>query len=123
MEANLTQFQYDLGAVSAEIETLQARSTALNIRLENRKAVETALGPVVEEITISPMVVRKISEGPMDESWIAALAEVDKRSKAIDGKASELQDVKGLHDLKPLLEQLVAIVSCRPKPCLDQELT
>src|SRR5436190_3832168 len=43
VEINLTNFQNDLGIVSAEIETLQARSTALSIRLENRKAVERGL--------------------------------------------------------------------------------
>ena len=70
VEINLTKFQNDLGAVSAEIETLQARSTALSIRLENRKVVEKGLGPIVEEITISPAVVRKISEGMIDEAWV-----------------------------------------------------
>lgn len=106
----MTRFQNDLGAVSAEIETLQARSTALGLRLENRRAVEAALGPIVEEITISPYVVKKISEGAIDEQWIVALNEVEKRSKTIEGKSKELGDVKGLVDLKPLLEQLIAMV-------------
>ena len=110
VELSLTQFQNDLGAVSAEIETLQARSTALGLRLENRRAVEAALGPIVEEITISPYVVKKISEGAIDEQWIVALNEVEKRSKTIEGKSKELGDVKGLVDLKPLLEQLIAMV-------------
>jgi hypothetical protein len=93
--------------VSAEIETLQARSTALSLRLENRKIVEKGLGPVVEEITISPAVIKKISEGNIDEAWVAALAEVEKRSKSLDAKAKELRKFKGIADLKPLLEQLV----------------
>ena len=107
----MTQFQNDLGAVSAEIETLQARSTALSLRLDNRRAVEAALGPIVEEITISPFVVEKISEGAIDDAWIVALGEVEKRSKTIESKTKELGDVKGLVDLKPLLEQLIAMVS------------
>jgi len=107
IESNLTSFQNDLGAVSAEIETLQARSTALNIRLENRKNVEKGLGPIVEEITLSPSVVRKISEGVIDESWVKALAEVEKRSKSLDLKAKEVSHIKGINDLKPLLEHLV----------------
>ena len=114
VELNLTQFQNDLGAVSAEIETLQARSTALGLRLDNRRAVEAALGPIVEEITISPFVVKKISEGAIDDAWIVALGEVEKRSKTIESKTKELGDVKGLVDLKPLLEQLISMVSL---PC------
>ena len=64
----------------------------------------------MEEITISPYVVKKISEDAIDEQWIVALNEVEKRSKTIEGKSKELGDVKGLVDLKPLLEQLIAMV-------------
>ena len=82
VEANLTNFQSDLEAVSAEIESLQNRSIALNTKLENRKVVEKLLGPAVEDISISPAVVRKIAEGPVDEGFVRALIEVEKRSKA-----------------------------------------
>lgn len=110
VEINLTNFQNDLAAVSAEIETLQARSTALGVRLENRKQVESAIAPVVEEISISPAVVKKIVEGTIDEAWVRALAEVEKRSRAMELKAKEFGNVKGLLDLKPLLENLVSKV-------------
>lgn len=111
VEINLTSFQNDLATVSAEIETLQARSSALSVRLENRKAVESILGPIVEEISLSPAVVRKIVEGPIDEAWVRALAEVEKRSKAIDAKSKEQRNIKGINDLKPLLENLIHKVS------------
>lgn len=111
VETNLTSFQNDLAVVSAEIETLQARSTALNVRLENRKVIENGLGPIVEEISISPAVVRKIVDGAIDEAWVRALAEVEKRSKAMDAKSNELRNIKGISDLKPLLENLVNKVS------------
>jgi hypothetical protein len=111
VEINLTSFQNDLATVSAEIETLQARSTALSVRLENRKLVEHALGPIVEEISLSPAVVRKIVEGVIDETWVRALAEVEKRSKAMDMKSKELRNIKGIGDLKPLLDNLIKKVS------------
>jgi len=107
VEINLTSFKNDLEAVSAEIETLQARSTALSVRLENRKTVEKALGPVVEEISIAPAVVRKISEGMIDEAWVRALGEVEKRSKALESNSKEQKNIKGVNDLKPLLEHLI----------------
>lgn len=107
VEINLTSFQNDLAAVSAEIETLQARSSALSVRLENRKVVENGLGPIVEEISVSPAVVRKIVDGPIDEAWVRALAEVEKRSKAMELKSKENRKIKGINDLKPLLGNLI----------------
>ncbi|KAL7627372.1 Vacuolar protein sorting-associated protein 52 [Parahypoxylon ruwenzoriense] len=107
VETNLTSFRNDLATVSADIETLQARSTALNVRLENRKAVEKGLGPVVEEISVSPMVVSKIADGHIDDTWVKVVAEIDKRVTAYKKNISSARSSKGLQDLGPLLEKLV----------------
>lgn len=106
VETYLTNFQADLGAVSAEIESLQNRSIALNTKLENRKVVEKILGPAVEDISISPAVVLKIAEGPVDEGFVRALAELEKRSKTITAKSKDQADLKALSDIKPLLTDL-----------------
>ncbi|WYZ45435.1 hypothetical protein EsH8_VIII_000751 [Colletotrichum jinshuiense] len=107
VESNLTSFRNDLAAVSADIESLQSRSTALNVRLGNRKAVETAFGPVVEELSVSPHVVSKISEGHIDEAWIKTLAEVDKRATAYEKNMASPRESKAWADLGPLLEKLI----------------
>ncbi|OTA58365.1 Vps52-domain-containing protein [Hypoxylon sp. EC38] len=107
VETNLTSFRNDLATVSADIETLQARSTALNVRLENRKAVEKGLGPVVEEVSVSPAIVSKIADDHIDESWMKVVAEIDKRATAHKKSTSNAQGSKGLQDLGPLLEKLV----------------
>ncbi|EQB51076.1 Vps52/Sac2 family protein [Colletotrichum gloeosporioides Cg-14] len=106
VETNLTSFRNDLATVSADIETLQARSTALNVRLENRRAVEKAFGPVVEELSVSPLVVSKISEGHIDETWVKMLAEVDKRATAYKKNTASPRQSKAWADLGPLLEKL-----------------
>lgn len=111
VEINLTSFQNDLAVVSTEIETLQARSTALSIRLENRKLVEAGLGPIVEEISIPPAVVKKIVDGAIDEAWVRSLAEVEKRSRAMKSKSDIQSHIKGVADLKPLLDNLIGKVS------------
>ena len=108
VETYLTNFQTDLAAVSAEIESLQNRSMALNTKLENRRVVEKLLGPAVEDISISPGVVRRIAEGPVDEGFVRALAEVEQRHKTIAAKAKEHPDMKSLQDVKPLLENLTS---------------
>lgn len=107
VETNLTSFRNDLATVSADIETLQARSTTLNVRLGNRKAVEKGLGPVVDELSVSPTVVSKITEGHIDEAWVKVVAEIDRRAIAYKKNTSSTQGNKGLQDLGPLLEKLV----------------
>ncbi|GLI77480.1 vacuolar protein sorting-associated protein 52 [Penicillium ochrochloron] len=103
VELYLNDFQTELGAVSAEIETLQTRSTQLNAMLDNRRNVERLLGPAVEEISISPKTVRTIVEGPMDENWVRALNEIDARTTSIEAKASSSSGFKAIEDVRPLL--------------------
>ena len=83
VENNLTDFRNDLSTVSADIETLQSRSSALSRRLENRKRIEKALGPLVEELSVSPDTISRITTGHIDEVWARTLNEVDKRAAAI----------------------------------------
>ncbi|PKS08859.1 hypothetical protein jhhlp_003470 [Lomentospora prolificans] len=107
VETNFTSFRNDLATVSADIETLQTRSTALNVRLENRQAVERALGPVIEELSVSPVLVARVVEGPIDEAWIKALMEVDRRVAAYRKETSGSVQSKAWSDLGPLLDKLV----------------
>ncbi|RBR15741.1 hypothetical protein FVER53590_07290 [Fusarium verticillioides] len=105
VEINLANFRNDLAMVSADIESLQTRSTALNRRLENRKQVEKALVPLVEELSLPPEVISKISEGHIDETWAKMLAELDRRSTLFK-KKSETQTSNAAKDLKPILDKL-----------------
>lgn len=112
VETNLASFRNDLAAVSTDIESLQSRSTALNRRLDNRKAVERALGPLVEELSLSPEIISKISSGPIDEAWIKTLSEVDRRARAHRKEASSNSlHIKASEELGPLLEKLTLKVS------------
>ncbi|CVL01803.1 related to SAC2 protein [Fusarium proliferatum] len=105
VEISLANFRNDLALVSADIESLQTRSTALNRRLENRKQVEKALGPLVEELSLPPEVISKISEGHIDETWAKMLAELDRRSTLFK-KKSETQTSNAAKDLEPILDKL-----------------
>jgi vacuolar protein sorting-associated protein 52 len=106
VETYLTSFRADLAAVSSEIEHLQDRSTALKNKLQNRKAVEKVLGPEVEAFVIPPAVVRKITEGAVDEGWVKALEELEKRSKAIESKSKDGRDIKAAQDIKPFINDI-----------------
>ena len=106
VEKHLANFQSDLSKVSAEIETLQSRSTVLNAKLDSRRSVEKLLGPYVEQIALSPVVIKKISDGPIDEAWVKALDELQARAKAIESGKTELQITRAASDLKPLIKEI-----------------
>ena len=105
VEVYLTNFKAELGQVSAEIESLQTRSTQLNAQLENRRQVEKLLGPAVEDVSISPVTVRAISDGPINDGFIKALTEVEARSDILEKKTAT-GNVKVMADVKPLLGDL-----------------
>ena len=67
--------------------------------------VESHLGPAVEELSISPTVVKKIIDGVIDADYEAALSEVEKRAKAAAKKSADTK-VKAYEDVVPLLENL-----------------
>ncbi|KAL5339358.1 Sac2 family-domain-containing protein [Aspergillus crustosus] len=106
VEMYLTDFQNELGTVSAEIETLQTRSVQLNAMLGNRRKVEQLLGPAVEEISISPATVRLIAEGPIDERWVKALNEFETRTASIEAKIASSSSTRAIDDVRPILEDL-----------------
>ncbi|EAU35608.1 conserved hypothetical protein [Aspergillus terreus NIH2624] len=106
VEMYLSEFQTELGAVSAEIESLQTRSIQLNAMLENRRKVEKLLGPAVEEISISPAAVRQIAEGQIDDNWVKALNEIEARTASIEAKVSSSNTTKSIEDVRPLLEDI-----------------
>ncbi|KAK1149341.1 Vacuolar protein sorting-associated protein 52 [Aspergillus melleus] len=103
VEMYMGDFQAELGAVSAEIETLQTRSVQLNAMLENRRNVEQLLGPAVEEISISPRTVRVIAEGPIDDNWVKALNEIETRTASIEARVSSSTTTASIEDVRPLL--------------------
>ncbi|KAL7785973.1 Sac2 family domain-containing protein [Trichoderma ceciliae] len=106
VEMNLADFRNDLSTVSADIETLQTRSSALSQRLENRKRIEKALGPLVEGLSVSPETISRITTGHIDELWTKTLNDMDKRASAIK-KLSGTQQGKASEELGPILEKLI----------------
>ena len=82
----------------------------MNTKLENRKVVEKLLGPAVEEICVSPVIVKQIAEGPIDHVWIRALEELEKRTKTVESKMKGPDKIQAVSEVKPLLEDLTNLV-------------
>ncbi|KAG9300693.1 hypothetical protein G9A89_023491 [Geosiphon pyriformis] len=104
MEDMLSVFQMDLGNISSEIETLQEQSLTMNIKFKNRTAVEKQLSQVLDEVIISPSMIKKITEGDVDDAWLAYLIELNK--KMIYIKTNQDKNIKAIKDVGPELEKL-----------------
>ncbi|CAB5203064.1 unnamed protein product [Rhizophagus irregularis] len=104
MENMLSVFQMDLGNISSEIQTLQDKSFSMNIKLKNRTAVEQQLNTVLEGTVIPPPMIKKITEGEVDEIWLAYLTELNKKMTYV--KRNQKMNVKAIKDVGPELEKL-----------------
>ena len=58
MEQMLSGFQSDLGSLSAEIQTLQEQSIAMNVKLKNRQAVRGELSQFVDEMAVADSMIK-----------------------------------------------------------------
>lgn len=72
--------------------------------------MEKILGPVVEDVALSPSVIRRIVEGEVNDSWVKALKEADRKMKSIE--ALDPSKVKATQDVKPELGRLTHKVCC-----------
>ncbi|KAF2861600.1 Vps52-domain-containing protein [Piedraia hortae CBS 480.64] len=108
VETYLTRFRTDLAAVSSEIEHLQDRSIALDQKLDNLRAVDKALGPEIECLHTPPHIIRKLTEDNVDDSWVRALDELDRRSRTIESRLKERKNIKAAEDVQPLIDKISA---------------
>ncbi|KAI7822860.1 Sac2 family-domain-containing protein [Gamsiella multidivaricata] len=104
MENLLSIFQTDLGNISTEIQTLQTKSVSMSIQLKNRMAVENYLNELLEGILVTPQLIRKIYDGEVDDTWLAALAELN--SKMYHAKTRQGRHIRALKEVGPELERL-----------------
>lgn len=81
--------------------------------MEIRKEVEKLLGPVIERISIPPAVVKKISEGAIDDAWVDCLEDLQSYAKSFE-KNQESQEIRAMEDVKPLIEDLSTKVRTEP---------
>ncbi|RLN71967.1 hypothetical protein BBJ28_00014276 [Nothophytophthora sp. Chile5] len=73
MQEMLLGFQADLGGISDEIRHLQDESIGMNVRLKNRRETEERLQTYLDQVAVSPSLVRTIDESEINEAYLHAL--------------------------------------------------
>lgn len=65
---------------------------------------EKLLGPVIEDVIIPPNDMRRLVEGEVNESWVKALYETERRMKAIE--AMDAEKIQAVREVKPEFEKI-----------------
>jgi hypothetical protein len=93
----------------------------LDKQLENRKAVEKVLGPLVDDIVIPPNDVRRLVEGEVNDAWVKALHETDRRMRII--KEKDPEKIQAVREVLPELEKITHKVCSPSLSSITENLT
>ncbi|GAQ91388.1 vacuolar protein sorting-associated protein [Klebsormidium nitens] len=105
MEALLSGFQADLGAISSEIKSLQEQSLSMGVKLKNRKSAEAKLARFVEDVVVPPDLIQGIVDAEVSDAYLAYLTTLNRKLHfaATDPTA---RTAAALKDVEPELERL-----------------
>ena len=79
MSGMLGKFQGELGAISAEIESLQRKSRAMSVQLSNRKEAEARLYQFVHHVHLPEPLVQTLLDGDVNEHFMQCLYSLHSR--------------------------------------------
>ncbi|XP_071801799.1 vacuolar protein sorting-associated protein 52 homolog [Asterias amurensis] len=105
MEEMLNGFQSDLGSLSAEIQTLQNQSIAMNIKLKNRQAVRGQLSQFVDEMAVQESMITHILDTSVTErQFLEQLHELNHKISFV--KEQSFKEAISCKDVQDILEKL-----------------
>ncbi|CAK9051238.1 unnamed protein product [Durusdinium trenchii] len=113
MERMLGTFQSDLSGISDEIRMLQGQSLQMNLKLQNRRALQSLMSDYVSSVVVSPQLVRQICEEEINEAYLGYLSELNKKLDHV--KQQEMQKLPSCAQSAPELEKLRSKASWRKR--------
>mmetsp|Transcript_80659 Transcript_80659/g.179204 ORF Transcript_80659/g.179204 Transcript_80659/m.179204 type:complete len:728 (-) Transcript_80659:56-2239(-) len=120
MEKMLGAFQSDLSSISDEIRLLQGDSLQMNMKLRNRRALQSLMSEYVSSVVVSPHLVRQICEEEINETYLDYLLELNKKLDHV--KQTEMQRLPSASQSAPELERLRTKAVARIKDFLLQKI-
>jgi len=120
MERMLGAFQTDLSGISDEIRMLQSDSLQMNMKLRNRRALQSLMSEYVSSVVVSPQLVRHICEEEINETYLDYLTELNRKLDHV--KQQEMQKLPSCAQSAPELEKLRTKAVARIKDFLLQKI-
>jgi hypothetical protein len=104
MEGILGSFQSDLSSISDEIRMLQGDSLSMNVKLRNRRSLQSLMSEYVNSVVVSPVLVKQISEEEINETYLEYLMELNRKLDHM--KQNDMQKLPSCAQSAPELERL-----------------
>lgn len=120
MEKMLGTFQSDLSSISDEIRMLQGDSLQMNLKLRNRRALQSLMSEYVNSVVVSPTLIKQISEEEINGAYLEYLSELNRKLDHV--KQQEMQKLPSCAQSTPQLEQLRTKAVSRVKEFLLQKI-
>mmetsp|Transcript_36703 Transcript_36703/g.84456 ORF Transcript_36703/g.84456 Transcript_36703/m.84456 type:complete len:717 (-) Transcript_36703:47-2197(-) len=121
MERMLGAFQSDLSHISDEIRALQGDSLAMNVKLRNRRALQSLMSEYVSSVVVSPHLIKQICDEEVNENYLEYLAELNKKLDHM--KNNDMQKLPSAAESTPELERLRTKAVARIKEFLLEKIT
>eukprot|EP00929_Paragymnodinium_shiwhaense_P097629 TRINITY_DN59268_c0_g1_i2.p1 TRINITY_DN59268_c0_g1~~TRINITY_DN59268_c0_g1_i2.p1 ORF type:complete len:707 (-),score=206.27 TRINITY_DN59268_c0_g1_i2:44-2164(-) len=120
MEKMLGAYQSDLSGIADELKSLQGDCLGLNVKLRNRKALQTLMSDYVSSVVISQELIKQICEDEINENYLACIG--DLKSKLDHVKKQELQKLPSAQTSNSELEKLHHVAVSRIRDFLVENI-
>jgi hypothetical protein len=104
MEDMLGNFQSDLLGLIDEISALQTQSADIALKLKNRQVVNEILTAYIDGVVVSPGLIKRICEGPIDGQFVADLKELNTKLEHVRSGGGAARPC--ISEVAPELEKL-----------------
>mmetsp|Transcript_17504 Transcript_17504/g.33713 ORF Transcript_17504/g.33713 Transcript_17504/m.33713 type:complete len:708 (-) Transcript_17504:353-2476(-) len=120
MEGMLGTFQSELSSISDEIRVLQGDSLQMNMKLRNRRALQSLMTEYVGSVVVSPQLVRQICDEEINDNYLGYLSELNRKLDHVREK--DMQRLPSCAQSAPELERLRTTAVARVKNFLIQKI-
>lgn len=118
MEEMLLNFQGNLGNISSSIKTLQDQSFSMNLQLKNRKTTENLIGNFIDNLTITPQLIKRINDDEINDKYLENLLDLNAKADCI----SQYGNTQAAIEIKPVFERLLSKAVYKVKNYLLNQL-
>jgi len=120
MESKLGTFQSALSSISDEIRMLQGDSLAMNVKLRNRRSLQSLVSDYVTSVVVSPQLVKQICEEEINEAYLDHLSELNHKLDRM--RQNDMQRFPSCAQSAPELEKLRTKAVARIKEFLFDKI-